>query len=101
MFIFRLKKLFEITYWNWTTFAEHTFLDDIIAFARSWEQEQTGEENKSDKHSTDTLWHTDILLVNKLEKQYTQWQFCRQPLFSTCGGEPENLRESLFQSTGL
>ena len=39
------KKLFQITYWNLKTFMAHAFLVDIIAFARSWEQEQT-EENK-------------------------------------------------------
>ena len=55
VFIFRLRKLFEITYWNFTTFAVHAFLVGIIAFARSWEQEQTGEENKGDKHSIDSL----------------------------------------------
>ena len=101
VFIFRLRKLFEITYWNLTTFLAHTFLVDIIAFARSWEQEQTGEENKGDKHSIDTIQTRDILLVNKYEKQYALWQLCCQPFFSSCGGKPENRRGSLFQSMGL
>ena len=103
LFIFSLKNKqnFEITYWNITNFVAQVFLVDIIAFARSWQQEQTGEENKGDKHSIDTIWHRDILLVNKHEKQYALWQLCRQPFFSTRGGKPENLRGSLYQSTGL
>jgi len=96
VFIFRLKnkqqqKHFEITYWNLTTFTAHAFLIDIV-FARSSEQEQTGEENKGDKCSVDTIWHTDMLLVNKHEKQFAQCQLCCQPFF-LCGGKPENLRE--------
>ena len=61
------KKKNEIAYWNLTTFTAHAFLVDIV-FARSSEQEQTGEENKGDKCSIDTIWHTDMLLVNKHEK---------------------------------
>ena len=84
-----------------TTFAAYAFLDDIIAFTRSWEQEQTGEENEGDGYSIDTIWRRDILLVIKHEKQYEQWQLRHQPFFSTCGGKPANLGGSLFQSTGL
>ena len=79
----------------------HAFLvdNDIIAFARSWEQEQTGEENKGDKHSiVHTCTQSDTeTLVNKHEKQYAVSHFspCQ------CGGKPENLMESLLQSMGL
>ena len=93
--------MFKITYWNLTTFSAYAFWVDVTAFTRSWEQEQTGEENKGDKPSIDTIWRRDILLVIKHEIQYAQWQLRRHPFFSTCGGRPANLREALFQSTGL
>ena len=78
----------------------HAFLVDIIAFAKLWEEEQTGEENKGDKHSIDTIWHKDILLVNEYKRLHT----VAAPLsaiFLHLWWQARKPKGSLFQSAGL